>query len=210
MEEQRTISQIPNKLTITVIGNRASGKTTLLNSLIFPSVINNNTYTRTYGYDIRFLPINDNIIIKFFDIGDIDYEMNESVFQSMSWYSHYVMYLIEPNLKESLQYIEIFEDVFKKNNMILVFNKIDLVSDKNYYTNNANVQKFIQKYIIKNIFFVNSLEQNSVNNFKKELFNLIQNDLFNKIFKNIRPEDFDINPVLLHRAVADRTKKIGY
>ena len=30
MEEMKPINQIPNKITITVIGNRCSGKTTLL------------------------------------------------------------------------------------------------------------------------------------------------------------------------------------
>ena len=38
MEEMKPINQIPNKITITVIGNRCSGKTTLLNSLIFPEI----------------------------------------------------------------------------------------------------------------------------------------------------------------------------
>ena len=39
MEEQKSIREIPNKITITVIGNRYSGKTTLLNSLIFPQIM---------------------------------------------------------------------------------------------------------------------------------------------------------------------------
>ena len=209
MEEQKTIKEIPNKVTITVLGNRFSGKTTLLNSLIFPKIINNNNYIRTYGYDIRFLPINDNLIIKLFDIGDLEVEQNENVFQSMSWYSHYVMYLIEPKIKESLQYIEIFEDVFKRNQIILVFSKIDKVNDKNYFLNNKDIQKFIQKFNIKNIFYVNSFDENSVQKFKNEIFNLIQLDLFNKIFNNIRPDDFNNNPILFHRAVVERSKKIG-
>ena len=209
MEEQRTIKEIPNKVTITVIGNRFSGKTTLLNSLIFPKIIKNNNYIRTYGYDIRFLPINDNTIIKLFDIGDLEVESNEKVFQSMAWYSHYVMYLIEPKIKESLQYIEMFEDVFKKNQKILVFNKIDQVNDKNYFLNDKDVQNFIQKFNIKNIFYVNSIEENSVNNFKNEFFNLIQLDSYNKIFPNIRPDDFNYSPVLFHRTVVERSKKIG-
>ena len=114
MEEVKTIREIPNKITITVLGNRYSGKTTLLNSLIFPNIINNNNYVRTYGYDIRFLPINDNIIIKLFDIGEIELESNESVFQSLSWYSNYVIYLIGSKIKESLNYLEIFEEAFTK------------------------------------------------------------------------------------------------
>ncbi len=209
MEEQKSIREIPNKITITVIGNRYSGKTTLLNSLIFPQIINNNNYTRTYGYDIRFLQINDNTIIKFFDIGDLELEPNENVFQSMSWYSHYVMYIIEPKIKESLQYLDIFEDVFKKNNIILVFNKIDQVKEQNYFKNNKDVQKFIQKYDIKNIFYVNATYENSVKDFKEYLFNLIQNDIFNKIFKNIHYDDFNKNPILFHKAVIDRSQKIG-
>ena len=209
MEEIKTINEIPNKITITVIGARSSGKTTLLNSLIFPQIIINNRYIRTFGYDIRFLPINDNIIIKFFDIGDVELESNEEVFQSMSWYSHYVMYIIDPNIKESLKYIDIFEDVFKKNKIILIFNKFDQVKDQNYYINHKDVQKFIQKHNINNIFYVNSIEANSVNNFKKELFNIIQNDLFNKIFTNIKPDDFNKNPILFHRTVIERSKKIG-
>ena len=127
----------------------------------------------------------------------------------MSWYSHYVMYLIEPKIKESLQYIEIFEDVFKKNQIILVFSKIDKVNDKNYFLNNKDIQKFIQKFNIKNIFYVNSFDENSVQKFKNEIFNLIQLDLFNKIFNNIRPDDFNNNPILFHRAVVERSKKIG-
>ena len=209
MEELKTIKEIPNKITITVIGNRYSGKTTLLNSLIFPQIIKNFNYVKTYGYDIRFLPINDNIIIKLFDIGDLELDKNESVFHSMSWYSHYVIYLIDEKIKDSFEYIETFEDVFKNNQIILVFNKMDQVTDKNYFMNNQNVKKFIQKYNIKNIFTVCSIDQNSVNNFKKELFDLIQNDIFNKIFNNIRPDDFNNNPILFHRSVIDSSKKIG-
>ena len=209
MEEIKTIREIPNKITITVIGNRYSGKTTLLNSLIFPKIINNNNYNRTYGYDIRFLQINDNIIIKLFDIGDLELDKNENVFQSLSWYSHYVIYFIYPKIKESLEYLSIFEDVFKKNQIILIFNKIDQVKDKNFFLKNKAVEKFIQKYNIKNIYYVNSIDQNSVNAFKKELFELIQKDMFNKIFTNVQPDDFNNNPVLFHREVIERSKKIG-
>ena len=209
MEEIKTIREIPNKITITVIGNRYSGKTTLLNSLIFPKIINNNNYNRTYGYDIRFLQINDNIIIKLFDIGDLELDKNENVFQSLSWYSHYVIYFIYPKIKESLEYLSIFEDVFKKNQIILIFNKIDQVKDKNFFLKNKAVEKFIQKYNIKNIFYVNSIDQNSVNAFKKELFELIQKDMFNKIFTNVQPDDFNNNPILFHREVIERSKKIG-
>ena len=209
MEEQKTINEIPNKITITVIGARSTGKTTLLNSLIFPQIIVNDRYIRTYGYDIRFLSINDNIIIKFFDIGDVELEKNEDVFNSMAWYSHYVIYLIDPNIKESLKYIDIFEDPFKKNKIILVFSKFDQVNDQNYYINNMDVKKFIQRHNITNIFYVNSIDENSVKNFKKELFEIIQNDLFNKIFTNIKYDDFNKNPILFHRALVERSKKIG-
>ena len=61
MEEIKTINEIPNKITITVIGNRCSGKTTLLNSLIFPEIIN-------YKYII--------FKILFININDINYNRN--------------------------------------------------------------------------------------------------------------------------------------
>ena len=72
-----------------------------------------------------------------------------------------------------------------------------------------DVQKFIQRHNITNIFYVNSIDENSVKNFKKELFDIIQNDLFNKIFTNIKYDDFNKNPILFHRALVERSKKIG-
>ena len=54
MEEEKNIKSVRNKIIITIIGKRFSGKTTLLNSLIFPEIIKDNTYIMTCGYDIRF------------------------------------------------------------------------------------------------------------------------------------------------------------
>ena len=204
----KPINEIPNKITIAVIGNRFSGKTTLLNSLIFPQILITN-YIRTYGYDLRFLQINDDIIIKFFDIGDLEIEKNENVFQEISWFSHYVLYIIDKKIKESLEYISIFEDVFKKNQKILVFNKIDQVNDLNFFNNNKDVEKFIKKNNIKNIFYVNSTNEDSVKEFKNKLFQIIQNDIFNKIFKDIKIEDFGKNPTLYHEVIVDRSNRIG-
>ena len=99
----------------------------------------------TCGYDIRFLPINDNLLIKFYDIGEIELQPNESNIQSMSWKSQYVLYLIDPNIKESMRYIGVFEDVFKENKKIIVFNKIDQIQDINIFNQNKSVQDFIKK-----------------------------------------------------------------
>ena len=209
MDDVRPISEKPNKITITVIGNRCSGKTLLLNSLIFPQIVIPPKYIRTYGYDIRFLEINDNIIIKFYDIGDLEIESNENVFQQMAWYSHYVLYIIEPKINESLNYINIFEDVFQKNQKILVFNKIDKVDSIDNFKNNNKIQKFIRKNKINNVFYVNSINNDSVNDFKNKLFQLIQDDIFNKVYKGIRPDDFSKNPILFHQQIIDRSSKIG-
>ena len=149
MDGEKTIKSVRNKIIITLIGKRFSGKTTLLNSLIFPEIIKNNNYVITYGCDIRFLPINDTILIKFYDIGEIELQPNENIIQSMSWQSHYVLYLIDPKIKESMQYISIFEEVFKDNKKILVFNKIDQVQDNNLFTQDKNIQDFINKYKIR-------------------------------------------------------------
>ena len=208
MEEEKTIKDIPNKITITVIGKRDSGKTTLLNSLIFPQIINNNNYVITYGYDIRFFQINDSFLIKFFDIGSLEIETNVNVFQSMSLSSHYVIYIIDPKIKESLEYIQYFEDYFKKNQIILIFNKIDQIPEQNSFMNNKNIQIFIQKYNIKNIFYVNSIDVHSINNLKTNLFDLIQKDLNNNAFQQIKNDDFNINPILFHKTIVDRSKRI--
>ena len=208
MEEENTIKDIPNKITITVIGKRDSGKTTLLNSLIFPQIINNNNYVITYGYDIRFFQINDSFLIKFFDIGSLEIETNVNVFQSMSLSSHYVIYIIDPKIKESLEYIQYFEEYFKKNQIILIFNKIDQIPEQNSFMNNKNIQIFIQKYNIKNIFYVNSMDVHSINNLKTNLFNLIQKDLTNNTFQQIKNDDFNINPILFHKTIVDRSKRI--
>ena len=210
MDDVRPISEKPNKITITVIGNRCSGKTLLLNSLIFPQIVIPPKYIRTYGYDIRFLEINDNIIIKFYDIGDLEIQSNENVFQEMSWYSHYVLYIIDSQkINESLNYINIFEDVFQKNQKILVFNKIDKVNNIDEVKNNNKIQKFIKKNKINNIFDVNSTDNNSVNDLKKKIFQLIQDDIFNKVFKGIKPDDFSKNPILFHQQIIERSSKIG-
>ncbi len=209
MEGEKTIKSVRNKIIITLIGKRYSGKTTLLNSLIFPEIIKNNNYIITYGYDIRFLPINDTILIKFYDIGEIELQPNENIIQSMSWQSHYVLYLIDPKIKESMQYISIFEEVFKDNKKIIVFNKMDQVQNNNIFTENKNIQDFINKYNINNLFYVNSLDANSINNFKNALFNLIRGDIINKAFNNMNNEIINENLILYHKPVVDFSKKIN-
>ena len=210
MEGEKTIKSIKNKIIITIIGKRYSGKTTLLNSLIFPEIINNNNYIRTLGYDIRFLPINDNILIKFYDIGEIELEPNEKVIQSMAWQSQYVIYLIDQKIRESLYYLNIFEEVFKDNQKIIVFNKIDQIEDKNMFVQNQGIQDFIKKYNIKNLFYVNSLDANSINTLKSAIFDLIQRDINNRLFNNVNKEVFNENLVLYHRPAIDFSKKIEY
>ena len=210
MEKEKTIKSVRNKIIITVIGKRFSGKTTLLNSLISPEIIKDNTYIMTCGYDIRFLPINDNLLIKFYDIGEIELQPNESNIQSMSWQSQYVLYLIDQNIKESMRYIGVFEDVFKENKKIIVFNKIDQIQDINIFNQNKSVQDFIKKYDIKDFFYVNSFDPKSIGDFKNSLFNLIREDIVNKAVNNIRNEGLNDNPVLYHNPILNFNKKINY
>ena len=127
----------------------------------------------------------------------------------MSWQSHYVLYLIDPKIKESMQYISIFEEVFKDNKKIIVFNKMDQVQNNNIFTENKNIQDFINKYNINNLFYVNSLDANSINNFKNALFNLIRGDIINKAFNNMNNEIINENLILYHKPVVDFSKKIN-
>ena len=125
----------------------------------------------------------------------------------MSLYSHYIIYIIDPKIKESLEYIKYFEEYFKKNQIILIFNKIDQIPEQNSFMTNTNIQIFIQKYNIKNIFYVNSIDVHSINNLKTNLLNLIQKDLNNNAFQQIKKDDFNINPILFHRTIIDRSKR---
>ena len=209
MEVEKTIKSVKTQIIITIVGKRFSGKTTLLNSLIFPQILDRDDYTMTFGYDIRFLPINDNILIKFYDLGEIELQSNEKVIQSMSWQSNYVIYLIDVKIKESMKYINIFEDVFKDNKKIIVFNKIDQIQDIDIFSQNKNIQDFISKYDIKNIFYINSKDSNSINNFKTSFFDLIQTDISNKVFNNINNQDINDNLILYHRPEIDFSKKIN-
>ena len=211
MEEvnTNTINSVENKIIITIIGKRYSGKTTLLNSLIFPEIVNNNNYISTFGYDIRFLPINKNTLIKFYDLGEIELQPNEKVIQSMSWQSQYVIYLIDPKIKESMSYLGIFEEVFKDNKKIIVFNKIDKIQDINIFNQDKSVQDFIKKYDIKNLFYVNSFDANSIMNFKNALFDLIQRDMNNNAFNNINNKENNNNMVLYHTPIINFSKKLN-
>jgi GTPase Era involved in 16S rRNA processing len=209
MEVEKTIKSVKTQIIITIVGKRFSGKTTLLNSLIFPQILDRDDYTMTFGYDIRFLPINDNILIKFYDLGEIELQSNEKVIQSMSWQSNYVIYLIDAKIKESMKYINIFEDVFKDNKKIIIFNKIDQIQDIDIFSQNKNIQDFISKYDIKNIFYINSKDSNSINNFKTSFFDLIQTDISNKVFNNINNQDINNNLILYHRPEIDFSKKIN-
>ena len=128
----------------------------------------------------------------------------------MSWQSNYVIYLIDPKIKESMKYLTIFEEVFKDNKKIIVFSKIDQAQDKNIFTQDKSVQDFIKKYNIKNLFYVNSFDANSINNFKNALFNLIQEDWNNKVFNNINNQALNDNLVLYHKPMIDFTKKVNY
>ena len=209
MEVEKTIKSVKTQIIITIVGKRFSGKTTLLNSLIFPQILDRDDYTMTFGYDIRFLPINDNILIKFYDLGEIELQSNEKVIQSMSWQSNYVIYLIDVKIKESMKYINIFEDVFKDNKKIIIFNKIDQIQDIDIFSQNKNIQDFISKYDIKNLFYINSKDSNSINNFKTSFFDLIQTDISNKVFNNINNQDINNNLILYHRPEIDFSKKIN-
>ena len=201
MGDSKLIKDYQYKITITVIGNRASGKTSLLNGLIYPTVIQKNAYIPSTGLDVRFLSLSKNIIVKFFDIGDLDINKNEKVFQSLSWYSHYIIYIIDPKIKESLDYISIFEAVFKQNMKILIFTKIDQIqNNKNFYLNDSTIVKFIKDNNIENIFYVSSFDFGSVNKLKNDLFILISKGINNRNYSNkIKDSDFFIIPVLYHR-----------
>ena len=52
------------------------------------------------------------------------------------------------------------------------------------------------------------MDVHSINNLKTNLFNLIQKDLTNNTFQQIKNDNFNINPILFHKTIVDRSKRI--
>jgi len=178
-----------NKSIICFLGQSFSGKTTIINSLIFPTSINQTKYIKTLSYDSRYL-ITGNLLIKIFDLGNFDIKSNVKNLNEIFNNSQMIFYVVDASKIETINYITNFSNLFDKN-LYLILNKIDKEDAIN--KENQEIKNLNDKYKFKNIFEISSTNTNNINNLKNFIISEINN---NNFFVN--DEIFNNNPNFLY------------
>ena len=207
IEENEQVTEINNllikksvikKSIICFFGKSFSGKTTIINSLIFPTIIKQTKYIKTLSYDLRFL-ISDNLLIKIFDLGNFDINSNIKNLDEIFNNSQMIFYVIDASNLETINYIKIFTKLFDKN-LYLILNKIDKEDAIN--KNNQEIKNLNDKYSFKNIFEISSLNENNIKNLKNFIISEINNNNF-----FINDEIFNKNPNFLYIKIKKQKEK---
>ena len=207
IEENEQVTEINNllikksvikKSIICFFGKSFSGKTTIINSLIFPTIIKQTKYIKTLSYDLRFL-ISDNLLIKIFDLGNFDINSNTKNLDEIFNNSQMIFYVIDASNLETINYIKIFTKLFDKN-LYLILNKIDKEDAIN--KNNQEIKNLNDKYSFKNIFEISSLNENNIKNLKNFIISEINNNNF-----FINDEIFNKNPNFLYIKIKKQKEK---
>ena len=207
IEENEQVTEINNllikksvikKSIICFFGKSFSGKTTIINSLIFPTIIKQTKYIKTLSYDLRFL-ISDNLLIKIFDLGNFDINSNIKNLDEIFNNSQMIFYVIDASNLETINYIKIFTKLFDKN-LYLILNKIDKEDAIN--KNNQEIKNLNDKYSFKNIFEISSTNENNIQNLKNFIISEINNNNF-----FINDEIFNKNPNFLYIKIKKQKEK---
>jgi len=207
IEENEQVTEINNllikksvikKSIICFFGKSFSGKTTIINSLIFPTIIKQTKYIKTLSYDLRFL-ISDNLLIKIFDLGNFDINSNIKNLDEIFNNSQMIFYVIDASNLETINYIKIFTKLFDKN-LYLILNKIDKEDAIN--KNNQEIKNLNDKYSFKNIFEISSTNENNIQNLKNFIISEINNNNF-----FINDEIFNKNPKFLYIKIKKQKEK---
>ena len=207
IEENEQVTEINNllikksvikKSIICFFGKSFSGKTTIINSLIFPTIIKQTKYIKTLSYDLRFL-ISDNLLIKIFDLGNFDINSNTKNLDEIFNNSQMIFYVIDASNIETINYIKLFTKLFDKN-LYLILNKIDKEDAIN--KNNQEIKNLNDKYSFKNIFEISSTNENNIQNLKNFIISEInKNNFF------INDEIFNKNPNFLYIKIKKQKEK---
>lgn len=207
IEENEQVTEINNllikksvikKSIICFFGKSFSGKTTIINSLIFPTIIKQTKYIKTLSYDLRYL-ISDNLLIKIFDLGNFDINSNIKNLDEIFNNSQMIFYVIDASNLETINYIKIFTKLFDKN-LYLILNKIDKEDAIN--KNNQEIKNLNDKYSFKNIFEISSTNENNIQNLKNFIISEINNNNF-----FINDEIFNKNPNFLYIKIKKQKEK---
>ena len=109
------------KIAITVIGDSSVGKTSILNSLIFDDINENEKQAKTIGIDRRYWRMNNDILIKFYEVGHFDNIHNEGTFINLSNFSLLIILVVDyssPSSAQSLIYYEKMISFFNSENFL--------------------------------------------------------------------------------------------
>ena len=167
--------QPKNKIVITVIGESGVGKTSFLNSLIFSSNTVNQRQVPTLGLDIRYWRVNNDLLIKFYEVGEFTLKNNGELFENLSEVSSYIFYVIDYSNPNSVDYINDFKKYFAKNKLVVIFNKDDrqkLLSEQS-----DSFFKFKNGYSIEKIISTNCYNKDIIDKVKLEIEEIIKKGL---------------------------------
>lgn len=164
-----------NKIVITVIGESGVGKTSFINSLIFEANTLNKRQVPTLGVDIRYWMVNDDLLIKLYEVGEFSLKNNGELFSSLSEVSSYIFYVVDYSNPNSVDYINDFKKYFGKNKIVVIFNKED--KEKLLSEQSEPFCKFKEEYTIEKIISTNCYNKDIVNKVKFEIEEIIKNGL---------------------------------
>lgn len=173
---------------ILILGNTGVGKTKILNFISDNYSKNKNSsnymYIPTLGCDlsIKKFKLEDRVIqIKFYEIGDFDFDFNKNQMTEYFNLSHACIYVIDSDKDESISIVEKFTSLNQNNNKMvnyLILNK-NFENIKSSKTETVTIETNRIKNMLncehchfKKCFQTNIQDKNSYRNF----FNLMLND----------------------------------
>ena len=172
-----------NKLNILFLGDRKTGKTSLLNSLIFTSNTPlSHKYIKTLGIDERYWQISPSLLLKIYDIGYYEHKHNETLLQSIIPSCSVICFIIEAHqthIDKSLlfQYKSLLNTANTSITKVIVFTKDDSLSFEPQLTSShhpllTTLETQIQFH---KAFSVSAFNKSSLQLFKDNFIHMIMN-----------------------------------
>lgn len=198
-----------NRLSITVIGAPNVGKTSLLNALIFDNNIENEKQAKTIGIDRRYWRMNNDILIKFYEVGHFDTIHNEDAFINLSNFSSIILLVVDYSSPSSAQSLVYYEKYFPNKKIVLVFNKDD--KPKMINENSESIKRLNEIYKIDRTFSTCAFNKESISTFKTDITNYIEEYIKKVPVDELSKKEslFTSNPELKFYQTENKKKTIG-
>ena len=198
-----------NKLSITVIGAPNVGKTSLLNALIFDNNSENEKQAKTIGIDRRYWRMNNDILIKFYEVGHFDTIHNEDAFINLSNFSSIILLVVDYSSPSSAHSLVYYEKYFPNNKIVLVFNKDD--KPKMINENSESIKRLNEIYKIDRTFSTCAFNKESIATFKTDITNYIEEYIKKVSVDELSKKEslFTSNPELKFYQTENKKKTIG-